>query len=302
MCTIGTVFSQGNLGIGYNSLFKQCDLQTETNFLEPVLNQEGDIRYVALTRERPDATQSVSAWAGVNEFGVGFVAADSYLKKTPASEEAVVKTYRERVRPDSVFDMYLQLISACKTLDQATQLASDFYAGMVSEKDFTDILLIGDSAESRFIETYAGNVAISATSAADGWFASTNHMRMIGGAVDYADNRSTYLRLGRAETVISANPTHSGIGDTIRDQHHGETVWSIDRYAENFNTDEAKFYTQASVIINVPDNPSDSDGHRDTTIEYVINGRPSTPDIGIAWRPFTSSFKTPVKYIGKGSI
>jgi hypothetical protein len=167
------------------------------------------------------------------------------------------------------------------------------------ETDFSDILLIADSQKTYFIETLNGKVTIIERN--NGSFASTNHMRMIYGAVGFEHNHSTYLRLERAETILANNPTHAGVGDLLRDKHYGESVWSICRSKNTTVPEEDDFYTQASVIFNIPA-PKDSEGKCDPIIEYVINGNPSERNKGVIWRPFSSNYKTPVEYIGKGGI
>jgi hypothetical protein len=296
MCTIGNVFSNGNLDIRYNTVFKQCDLQDQTVFISPVVSIDSGtgIRYVAFTRKKPDNT--TPAWAGINEYGISFVAADSYLM--PSAADNINALYTNVPKEASVFDMYLSLISQCKTLDEAVQKANDFYQNMKQPTD-TDILLVADANRSCFIETYAG--AVRCIERTDKFFVSTNHMRMFYGAADYEHNHSTHLRLQRAETVLAGNPTHSGVGDLLRDTYYGESVWSICRSKEITVAQETPFFTQASVIFNVP-NAQDSAGKRDSLVEFVINGKPDEAGKGIAWRPFSSTYQTPVDYIGKGNI
>ena len=69
MCTIGVAFSGGNI-----CTFKQCDLIPVTRFNEPDVRRgsNGVGTYIAMTRQGSDGI-----WAGVNDAGVGFVAADS---------------------------------------------------------------------------------------------------------------------------------------------------------------------------------------------------------------------------------
>ena len=74
MCTIGSAFYDIN-GVGMQSVFKQCDLINKTTFIKPEVktNNNSGIRYVPFTREKGNETPT---WAGINEYGVSFVAAD----------------------------------------------------------------------------------------------------------------------------------------------------------------------------------------------------------------------------------
>lgn len=304
MCTIGNIFYTGRNDIKYNTIFKQCDLQDATTFISPAVNINTDtgIKYVPFTREKGDGT--TPAWSGINEYGVSFVAADSYLRKNNNKNDISTKNsnsllYVDMPKTTSVFDMYLDLIAKYKTAKEAADSAEAFYREYLKGETDTDILLVADATTSYFIEALAGNVIC--VECEKNFFASTNHMRMIYGAVDYANNHSTYLRLQRAEAILQSNPTHSGVGDLLRDKYYGQSVWSICRSNNIVVSQEAPFYTQASVIFNVPLN-SDSSGLKDSLVEFVINGKPDEQGKGFIWRPFTSTYQTPVDYIGKGDI
>ncbi|MDR1904793.1 MAG: hypothetical protein LBQ88_21220 [Treponema sp.] len=292
MCTIGNVFSKGNLGLSWNSFFKQCDLEDQTSFIEPevMTNAAANIRYVAFTR---NVDGKMPVWSGVNEYGVSFVAADSYLPKPP-KPPVNVKKY---THADDVFDMYLGIITQFKNADDALPFVKEQYAGIFSTDKETDILLIGDADKSYFIEVRGKTfIAIKRTNS---FFASTNHLRMIYGAVPYESNHSTYLRLARAELILQNNTSHSGIGQVLRDNYYGESVWSICRSKSITVPDEDPYYTQASVIFNIPQT---QDAAKDVIIEYVINGNPLTPNIAKIWRPFSGASKIPLEYIGQGDL
>lgn len=292
MCTIGNLFSE-SAPARYNSVFKQCDLQDKTQFILPELANTHGIDYVALTREKPDGT--TPAWSGINEYGIAFVAADSYLKNNGESGISHAR-YLDPPKSQSVFDMYLSLISKCKTLEEATSIAVDYYERQMTGATDTDILLIADAAGSCFIEAYAGTVICSVRR--EKFFASTNHMRMIYGAVDYADNHSTYLRLQRAEAILERTPAYNGIGDLLRDKYYGESVWSICRSRETTVAEESPFYTQASVIFSIPDITLPN-GRKDSVIEFVLNAKPDEKGKGIVWQPFSGGSQKPVDFIGK---
>jgi hypothetical protein len=295
MCTIGNVFSQERLGLTWNSVFKQCDLEEATQFIEPSLIQDGEIRYVPFTRYKLE-TGTQPAWAGVNEYGVCFVAADSYL---PSDAKTASTASNE-----TVFDMYLSLIRdfkcAAKAKDKAVQWYKDNFK---NHDDLTDILLIADAEYSYFIEA-RGNIVL-VIERTDKFFCSTNHLRMIYGAQPYEQNHSTYLRLQRAEAVLNANPSHEGVGNVLRDRYYGESVWSICRSNSVSVTQERPFYTQASVIFNVP---QDNNEFKDVVVEYVISTDknkpvcPSVKNVAKVWHPFSGTAKQTIEYIGQGVL
>ena len=295
MCTIGNSFCSP-YGFNSNVVFKQCDLVDKTEFIDPVVDENAlssneRIRYVAFTRRKGDMTP---AWAGVNEFGVSFVAADSYLKK---NNDKLVEAPKNDI---SVFDMYLKIITSFKSAKEAVKMASDFYREVHYADELTDILLIADKDESYFIETLNGEVRIIKRT--NGHFVSTNHCRMFYDAAPYSQNHSTYLRLQRAENLLMKRDDNTGIGDLLRDSYYGKTVWSICRYASVndqdvelvHGPDEDMFYTQASVIFTV----IPTKGERPRVIcEYVLNNNAAQTE-GTVWLPFDGGC-TKQAFIGK---
>lgn len=307
MCTIGNSFYRIN-GVNVQSVFKQCDLVNPTRFLTPVVKTavnktEGSdtpetIRYVAFTRIRGD---QCPAWAGINEYGVSFVAADSYLDKSK-----VTPNENAALDSDTVFDMYLRIITSYKTAKEAVMMAKKYYETVEYADLLTDILLIADEKEMFFIETVNKKVRIIQRDM--GHFVSTNHCRMFYEAVPYEQNHSTYLRLDRAEKILQSRADINGIGRLLRDSYYGETVWSVCRYAnltglDDGNvkqelTEEEMFYTQAAVIFTVKP-CSGSDGKPEVICEYVINDNASVENAGYTWRPFENKAPRKVDYIGK---
>lgn len=307
MCTIGSSFYHLN-GINVQSVFKQCDLVNPTQFLTPVVktavNKARDadapetIRYVAFTRIRGN---ECPAWSGINEYGVSFVAADSYLDKNKVSpkKNAVLDS-------DTVFDMYLRIITTYTTAKEAVMMAKKYYETVEYADLLTDILLIADEREMYFIETVNKRVRIIQRNI--GHFVSTNHCRMFYEAAPYEQNHSTYLRLDRAEKILQSRADINGIGNLLRDSYYGKTVWSVCRYAnltglddgksEKESAEEEMFYTQAAVIFTVKP-CSQSDGKPEVICEYVINGNASVENAGYTWRPFENKAPQKVAYIGK---
>lgn len=304
MCTIGNSFYNLN-GVNVQSVFKQCDLVDNITFLKPVVKiatvGSETIQYVAFTRLRGEETP---AWSGVNEYGVCFVAADSYLDEEKIEKKKALNI--QNTTKASVFDMYLNIITKFKTAKDAVAMAKKFYETEQYGEELTDILMIADEAEMYFIETVNGEVRI--VKRTDGHFASTNHCRMFYEAVPYEKNHSTYLRLKRAEEMLQSCSDDTGIGNLLRDSYYGKTVWSVCRYASvtefddanTDNSDENLFYTQAAVIFSIKRN-SVSGGKPEVICEYVINGNAADSDEKYVWSPFDSGRAEPqkVSVIGK---
>jgi len=291
MCTIGNSFWEQS-GFLNNTVFKQCDLVDPTVFLNPVKKtSQAGIDYVAFTRNRGDLTP---AWAGVNEYGVCFVAADSYLKK---NEKGLWKTIENA---PTVFDMYLRIITDYKTARDAVAMAKDFYETVDYSDDLTDILMIGDSHETFFIETLNKEVRIVRRT--NGHFASTNHCRMFYGTAPYDQNHSTFLRLNRAEALLNKRDDNTGIGDLLRDSYYGKTVWSVCRYKSVTDadieivesTDEDMFYTQACVMFTIM--PKEVSLPR-VVCEFVTNGNAKDKE-GYVWLPFEDGEPSKPVFIG----
>lgn len=243
MCTIGDAFYDPGI-----LLFKQCDLIDPTQFLEPVVTPgKGNIQYFPFLR-----VGSKGPWTGINNYGVAFVAADSYL-----DQDNKLKAVH-----DDIFEAYTKIISDNTTAADAAKYMCDFY----STFNQPDILLIGDCTSAYFIETYQGRVECVKRS--DGFFASTNHFRILPGAVQYRNNHSTYLRLERAEALLQQLPNLNGILAAVIDQYFGETVLSICRVNQQTPPQEQPYYTQATAIFY-------TDGKVCQTI-YQLNGNPRT--------------------------
>lgn len=303
MCTIGSAFYDIN-GVGVQSVFKQCDLINKTEFIDPkvITDNDSKIRYVPFTRIKGNETPT---WAGINEYGVSFVAADSYLD---SQKEGALKNHEEKNA--SVFDMYLRIISSYTNAEDAVVMAKEFYENKIyadPSDPLTDILLISDAENMYFIETVNKRVRIIHRT--NGHFASTNHCRMFFEAVPYEQNHSTYLRLDRAEKILQTKPDIDGIGDLLCDSYYGETVWSVCRYAnltENINksddnlgsnTEEDLYYTQAAVIFSV--RPIYGSDKPEIICEFVLNGNASEKGKGCIWRPFIDTSSEKIEYIGK---
>lgn len=251
MCTIGNLKTEA-----CRLTFKQCDLAKRVNFYQPQVQiADTGIHYVAFKREGSDG-----AWCGVNEYGVAFVAADSYVNENGDLQSV----------NNDIFAQYLRIITDFKTADEAAKMMKYFY-----EKDFLspDILMITDINRAFFLEAADGQVIM--TERENGFFVSTNHFRMVYGAVPYRQNHSTYLRLQRAESILQTDPTPTGVKAVLSDRYYGDSVWSICRSNTLTTPQEEPYFTQASAIFHV----SMAEGTKiRVDCNYIINGNPATTD------------------------
>jgi len=264
MCTIGVVFHNDQI-----LTFKQCDLIPETTFHEPEKRsgKNGVGTYIAMTRKG-----SKGIWAGVNDAGVAFVAADSYTTKAAGY-------YADDSQFDKLFEAYEAIIRDHTSAKKAADSLCNFYKEVRQEKGNSipfpapDIAMVTgwkDSDKTQpiaiFIE-YMPNPynqdSIRKIERTDGYFASTNNFRLQPNSVNYPANHSTYLRLQRAETILQSDPTKNGIETLLKDQYYGETELSICRETKYENKE---FRTQATALFTV---------NKETqACDYQINGNP----------------------------
>lgn len=251
MCTIGAVFADSGV-----YTFKQCDLTKPTGFYDPEIRQGKLCPYKAFYRDgRP------GIWAGINQEGVAFTAADAYTNTDyPAAEVDI----------NALFNAYEQSVSSCATARDAANLLQDFYRNYKSSKGgkgfpAPDIALHSDRKNIIFTEYTPANFnqdPVREIVVTEGFFASTNHFRIQFDAVDYEKNHSTYLRLGRASLALEKDPSKNGILSLLTDEYYGKTELSICRFAQ-FG---GEYYTQATaLLVNLPGFVS---------CEYQVNGNP----------------------------
>ena len=253
MCTIGTVFKGGKI-----HTFKQCDLIPVTRFNEPEVRtgSNGVGTYIAMTRQG-----SEGIWAGINDAGVGFVAADSYT--TTAADY-----YTTSDQAKALFMAYEESISGYTNARDAAEHLCGFYRHTY---DISMITGWQDSEKTQpiaiFIEympnPYNQN-SVRTVERTEGFFASTNNFRLQPESVNYPANHSTYLRLHRAEMILQNDPTEKGIKTLLTDQYYGRTELSICRETAYIGQE---FHTQATVLFTVG-------ADIEPKCEYQINGNP----------------------------
>ena len=241
MCTVGCVIDPVSDRV---ITFKQCDLPDRRRFFEPdVTATRGRLRFAAFEREG-----SGGPWAGINEAGVAFVAADAYLESRAA----------ERIDPNGdVFEGYAHIIASCHSAAEAVNYMREFY----EEQGGPDILIVSDR-NGAFLVEYSPHHGTRIAHHDDGIVVATNHFRMLPDAIDFDDNRSTYLRLARAEEILERDPNLRGIHALLVDQHFGATELSICRVA----TSPDEHFTQAAVIFSLESGRVDC--------SYVLDSNP----------------------------
>lgn len=253
MCTIGTLFNGDTM-----IMFKQCDLDKETLFKKPVLNINDYIKYIAFER-----SDNNGIWCGVNNFGVSFVAADSYVQ---SGNDEMYHNSRKEVNDSSIFDAYKNIISNFKNAKSAVAYMKEFYCKYKNP----DILIIGDKIERYYIEAYNSQVIVIKldSSGISNFFTATNHFRYIHGSVNYCDNHSTYLRLERSQAILNKECNLRGVIKLLKDQYYGKSVLSICRSDEIVPKFEDSYRTFATSIFVI-----DNDSGR-ISCYYQINGNP----------------------------
>ncbi|NRF32026.1 hypothetical protein [Vibrio coralliilyticus] len=262
MCTIGAVFDGNQL-----VTFKQCDLIPVTHFHPPRVRrgQNGVESYIAMTREG-----SEGIWAGSNDAGVSFAAADSYT-----TTAANYSTSQGEVQ--ALFEAYEATVRDHTNATEAAMHLTQFYLSMGQATPFPapDIALVSGWAD----ETRTRKVAIfieympnpynqrpvRTICRDEGYFVSTNHFRLQPDSVHYPANHSTYLRLNRAESLLQLSPNQTGVEQLLSDQYYGQTELSLCRETEFVGSE---FFTQATALFSL------SQGR--PTCRYQVNGNPRT--------------------------
>lgn len=253
MCTIGTLFNGDTM-----IMFKQCDLDKETLFKNPILNINDDIKYI--TFERADNN---GIWCGVNNYGVSFVAADSYIQN---GDNNFYHNSKKDIKDYSIFEAYKNIISNFKNAKSAVGYMKEFYYKYKNP----DILIIGDKIERYYIEAYNSQVIVIKldSSGISNFFTATNHFRYIHGGINYSDNHSSFLRLQRSQEILNKECNLRGVIKLLKDQYYGKSVLSICRSDEIVPDFEDSYKTFATSIF-VIDNDCDR-----ISCYYQINGNP----------------------------
>lgn len=237
MCIIGSVFDTEKI-----FTFKQCDLSQKVKFFEPEIRTGKAGKYIAFAREgRP------GIWAGINNYGVSFTAADVYTTKEYEVSDHQV---------NNLFLHYEQSIADFQTARKAIDFLKSFF---LEKFPAPDKVLISDRKESIYLE-FSPEEGCREKIISQNFLVSTNHFDSLSGSVSQQENPSTYIRLKRAKEILEKNPLKKGIKKLLQDENEGKSENSICRYSQK----DREFFTQAVVLFTV--------SPKNISVEYVVNG------------------------------
>ncbi len=220
MCTIGSTLNNELI------IFKNCDLIKETKFYKPKI-RKGKYKYLAFARRGKPGL-----WAGINQFGLGIVAADTYTKK------------KYRAKPYTLYNIfkgYEKTVSDFKNVDEAINFLKEHYKNKI--KVVPDLIIVADRnqmAVFEFIPPDKFGIRIKNK----GYILRTNQFRILKGGRDENEDPESYIRLNNALKIIQKNDSLSSIKRLCKNHKNGPGKFSICRHGK---TEEHK--TQASVIM-----------------------------------------------------
>ena len=223
MCTIGAInFNQKLI------LFKNCDLKKDIIFNKPK-RLKGKYNYLAFTRKgRP------GLWAGINQFGLGIVAADTYTKK-------IYKTKPYTIY--NIFKGYEKTISNHKNVDEALNFLKDFYKNKI--KVVPDLVMVADKNKMAVLEFIPpNNFGIQIKKG--GYLLRTNQFKILKGGRNKNQDPESHVRFENALKKIKKSKSVNSVISLCRDHTSGPSKFSICRHGKN-----NEFKTQASVIMTV---------------------------------------------------
>lgn len=221
MCTIGAVNISRKLII-----FKNCDLKDRVVFNKPKA-LKGRYYYLAFTRNnRP------GLWAGINQFGLGIVAASAYTKKIYKAKPYTIY---------NIFKGYEKMISNHKSVDEAICFLKNFYKNKI--KIVPDIVIIADRNKIAVLEfTPPNNFGIKIKK--NGYLLRTNQFQILKGGKNKNQDSESYIRFKNAFKKIKRSKSVNSIINLCRDHTSGPSKFSVCRHGKN-----NEFKTQASVIM-----------------------------------------------------
>jgi hypothetical protein len=237
MCTIGAIHNSRELII-----FKNCDFEKKLLFYKPQ-KRKGKYHYLAFARNnRP------GLWAGINQFGLGIVAADTYTKKT----------YKEGPHTtNGIFKGYEKTISDYKNVDEALGFLKDFYKNKI--KVVPDLVMVADREKMAVLEFIPPN-KFGIKIKKNGYLLRTNQFKMLKGGKNKNQDLESYIRFENALKKIKLGKSVNSIINLCRDHTSGPSKFSVCRHGKN---NECK--TQASAVMIAG---------AGVTVHYVINNFP----------------------------
>jgi hypothetical protein len=235
MCTIGAVLKTELI------LFKNCDLKKNTLFYQPKI-KKGKYKYLAMTRKgRP------GCWAGINEFGLGIVAADTYTKK-----EYMAKPYTTY----NIFKGYEKTISDHKNVDDALVFLKDYYKKKI--KHVPDLLILGDKKKIAVFEFIPPN-KLGIKIKNKGFILRTNQFKLLDGGKNKKEDPESYIRFENALRFVK-KANLSSIKMLCSDHKDGPSKFSVCRHGK-----KGEYKTRASVIMTA---------RKNIKSYYILNNNP----------------------------
>lgn len=232
MCTIGAVLNDGL------ALFKNLDQTRDVVVFKPRICK-GRYKYIACRRaNRP------GIWAGINECGLGLVAADAHTTKKYRAKPHMV---------DNIFRANEHVVADFKNTEEALEFLSEFYTKNIM---VPDIIVIADRKRVVAIEYLPRN--FKTKEIRKGFLVRSNHFCF----QKYSrKGKSSYSRYKTASNSIQADSTLKGIMKLCKNHENGPSCNSICRHG--------KWRTIASVIMTAG---------KKISCHYVINTSPCKSD------------------------
>lgn len=232
MCTIGATIDKET------TIFKNCDLIDTTLFYEPKIKQ-GKCRYIAFSRKG-----NPGIYAGINEFGLGIVAADTYTKKK-YTEEPTTAAY--------IFNGYEKTVASFKNVDVGLNFLKKYYSSKVC---IPDMLLLADKKKAAVFE-FIPEKEFGIKVWSKGVVLRTNQFLILKGGKDRNEDVESYVRYDAATKLLADKIS---IAEILKNHSRGLSKFSVCRHGN-----KGEFNTQASIIMYAGEK---------VNAQYVINDSP----------------------------
>jgi len=236
MCTIGASINKELI------LFKNCDLTKEVKFDKPKI-LKGKYKYLAMTRKGKPG-----CWAGINENGLGIVAADTYTKKEYKSNKKVT---------ENIFKGYEKTISDYKDVKEALEFLKQWYKNKI--KKVPDLLVIADRKNMAVFEFTPPN-KFGIKIKKKGFVLRTTQFKILKGGKDRKQDPESHIRFDNAFQIIKKSISLKSIKSLCCDHKDGPSKFSVCRHGK-----KGEYKTGASVIFKV---------NKNIKAYYIINNNP----------------------------
>ena len=216
MCTIGAKISRKL------TLFKNCDLIEDSNFYKPKI-KKGIYKYIAFTREgRP------GLYAGINQFGLGIVTADTYTKKIYKAKPHTIY---------NIFKGYEKTIADYRNVDEGINFLKKYYTSKIN---VPDLIILGDKEKIAVLE-FIPKKKFGIKIIKKGNILRTNQFKILNGGKNKNEDLESYTRYNNALKIINKNCSFIKL---LKDHHNGPSKFSICRHGK-----KGEYKSRASVIM-----------------------------------------------------